>query len=82
MIIGSERRVGESLSQVTLMTESTHNDIQPNTTARRVWGTPKYRDTVSDKGKYHDTARKSRPYRDTEKSSLQIYITFLTPVQH
>ena len=49
MIIGSERRVGESLSQVTLMTESTHNDIQPNTTARRVWGTPKYRDTVSDK---------------------------------
>ena len=44
--------------------------------------TPKYRDIVSGKGKYRDPVRENRQYRDTEKSSLQIYITSSTLVQH
>ena len=44
------------------------------------WGTPKYRNTESKKGKYRDTGRENRQYRDTEKSSLQIYVISLTPV--
>ena len=46
------------------------------------WGTPKCRDTLSEKGKYRDTARENRQYRDTEKSALKIYIISVTPVQY
>ena len=42
---------------------------------------PKYVNTIPQKGKYRDTVRENRQYRNAEKSSLQIYLTVVTPVQ-
>ena len=46
------------------------------------WGTLKSCNIESQKGKYRDNERENRQYLDTEKSSFQIYITSVTPVQH